>query len=252
MGDTFESSTMSTDFQPMPKSSQQKRSASDASSSSISYDNPPPETPVIKIKASSVIAVLLEKDEGVSKMGGQSNKILAFEKMQQMATDFFNQLEPPSVVGIWDLVRQAKCHDQIKQVCGVSRLQIVGAPLNLTYEESNAAAFAAGNLQDFIMKLVLSIGRLSVKEVIEIVDVVSTTDYSTLPAHFSFCDTDVVRFQASSSSVDFKLVFQECPPTSSSIPNIGNKTRLNIDLSPCALTLDPGFVDRIYMLFFYR
>lgn len=252
MGDTFESSTMSTDFQPMPKSSQQKRSASDACSSSISYDNPPPETPVIKIKASSVIAVLLEKDEGVSKMGGQSNKVLAFEKMQQMATDFFNQLEPPSVVGIWDLVRQAKCHDQIKQVCGVSRLQIVGAPLNLTYEESNAAAFAAGNLQDFIMKLVLSIGRLSVKEVIEIVDVVSTTDYSTLPAHFSFCDTDVVRFQASSSSVDFKLVFQECPPTSSSIPNIGNKTRLNIDLSPCALTLDPGFVDRIYMLFFYR
>eukprot|EP00093_Oithona_nana_P001821 01821.XXX_5499_11495_1 [CDS] Oithona nana genome sequencing. len=223
MGDTFESSTMSTDFQPMPKSSQQKRSASDACSSSISYDNPPPETPVIKIKASSVIAVLLEKDEGVSKMGGQSNKVLAFEKMQQMATDFFNQLEPPSVVGIWDLVRQAKCHDQIKQVCGVSRLQIVGAPLNLTYEESNAAAFAAGNLQDFIMKLVLSIGRLSVKEVIEIVDVVSTTDYSTLPANFSFCDTDVVRFQASSSSVDFKLVFQEYP----------------------------GFVDRIYMLFFY-
>ena len=248
-GDAFESSTMSTDFQPMPKSSQKRSDTSIRSS--ISYDNNP-ETPVIKIKASSIIAVLLEKDEGVSKMGGQSNKVLAFEKMQQMATDFFNQLEPPSVVGIWDLVRQAKCHDQIKQVCDVSRLQIVGAPLNLTYEESNAAAFAAGNLQDFIMKLVLSIGRLSVKEVIEIVDVVSTTDYSTLPANFSFCDTDVVRFQASSSSVDFKLVFQECPPTSSSIPNIGNKTRLNIDLSPCALTLDPGFVDRIYMLFFYR
>ena len=243
-GDAFESSTMSTDFQPMPKSSQKRSDTSIRSS--ISYDNNP-ETPVIKIKASSIIAVLLEKDEGVSKMGGQSNKVLAFEKMQQMATKFFNQLEPPSVVGIWDLVRQAKCHDQIKQVCtGVSRLQIVGAPLNLTYEESNVAFSNAGNLQDFNMKLVLSIGRLSVKEVI---DVDYSTIDSTAPSKFSFCDIDVVRFQTSSSSVDFKLVFQECPTSSSA--NNGSKTRLNIDLSPCALTLDPGFVDRVYMLFFY-
>ena len=253
MGDAFESSTMSTDFQPMPKSNSQKRSDQNTRSSISFESNPATETPVIKIKASSIIAVLLEMDEGVSKMGGQSNKVSGFDKMQNMASKFFSQLEPPSVTGIWDVVRQAKYHDQIKQVCDASRLQIVGAPLNLTYEESNTS-FAAGasnyNLQDFLMKLVLSIGRLSIKEVIEVDN--STTSES-FPANFSHCDIDVVRFQASSSTVDFKLVYQECPASATTTfsSSIGNKTRLNIDLSPCALTLDPGFVDRIYMLFCY-
>ena len=119
IGDTFETSTMSTDFQPMPRS--QKRSSVEGSiRSSLSVDNSGAETPVIKVKASSVIAVLLEKDESVSKLGGEISKTLAFEKMQSMAAKFF-QIEPPAVTGIWDVVRQAKYHDQINQVCSASR-----------------------------------------------------------------------------------------------------------------------------------
>ena len=123
-------------------------------------------------------------------------------------------------------------------ICCTFRLQIIGAPLSLSYEETsgstigNQAAF--GGLSDFLMKLVLSVGRLSVKEVIE----------APAPQDSSFSsmsNLDIVRFQNSSTS-DFKLIYQECA---------GNKTRLNINLSPCSLTLDPGFVDRIYMLFFF-
>ena len=113
-------------------------------------------------------------------------------------------------------------------------MQIIGAPLSLCYEETSGSAIGNqatfGIMNDFLMKLVLSVGRLSVKEVIE----------AHVPS-FSSSNLDIIRFQNSSTS-DFKLVYQECS---------GNKTRLNIHLSPCSLSLDPGFVDRIYMLFFF-
>ena len=120
MGDNFETSTMSTDFQPMPRSQKRTSAEAEGSRSTVSVDNASAETPVIKVKASSVIAVLLEKDESVSKLGGETSKTLAFEKMQKMAANFF-KLEPPSVTGIWDVGRQAKYHDQINQVCSASR-----------------------------------------------------------------------------------------------------------------------------------
>ena len=78
------------------------------------------DTPTIKVKVSSLIAVLQEKDESVAKLGGEPDKKQGFDKMQEMADTFF-KLEPPNVSGIWDPSRQAIFHAKLAKVCSSSR-----------------------------------------------------------------------------------------------------------------------------------
>lgn len=181
-------STMSNEFHPMPKSNSRKNIA-DSIRSSVSEKT---DTPTIKVKATSLIAVLLEKDEGVAKLGGETDKKIGFAKMQEMAEAFF-KLEPPNVTGVWDPSRQATFHSKLFQVCSSSRLQIVGAPFSITYEEHNQAVFGSG----FLMRLALSVGRMSLKEVIV------APPNSPFPSY----DIDVVKFSNSSTS-DFKLTYE--------------------------------------------
>lgn len=185
-------STMSSDFQPMPKSSSLKmRQDSSIMSSVISEKT---ETPTIKVKASSLIAVLLEKDEAVAKLGGESDKKLAFAKMQNMAETFF-KLEPPTFAGVWDASRQASYHAKVSQVCSSSRLQLIGAPFSITYEEQMPVF---GGPTAFLMRLALSLGRMSLKEVI----VATSPNFPQPP-----CEIDVVKF-SNSSTADFKLTYE--------------------------------------------
>lgn len=177
---------VSTEFQPMPKVK-----SSDSSKLAVSVAaSDKTETPTIKVKALSLIAILLEKDEGVAKLGGESDKKLGFGKMHQMASDFFARFEPPSVTGVWDGPRQAFFHAKVQEVCSSSRLQLIGAPLSIVYEEQNLG---------FLMRLVLSVGRMSVKEVIV------SPEYAAFPS----CDVDVIKFTNSSTS-DFKLIYEVC------------------------------------------
>ena len=78
------------------------------------------DTPTIKVKISSLIAVLQEKDEGVSKLGGEPDKKQGCAKMQEMANTFF-KFEPPNVSGIWDTSRQASFHAKLAKFCSSSR-----------------------------------------------------------------------------------------------------------------------------------
>ena len=69
---------------------------------------------------SSLVAVLQEKDESVSKLGGELEKKQGFAKMQEMASAFF-KFEPPNVSGIWDATKQAKFHAKLATFLSSSR-----------------------------------------------------------------------------------------------------------------------------------
>ena len=86
------------------------------------------DTPTIKVKISSLIAVLQEKDEGVSKLGGEPDKKQGCAKMQEMANTFF-KFEPPNVSGIWDTSRQASFHAKLAKFCSSSRYLISFIPM---------------------------------------------------------------------------------------------------------------------------
>ena len=45
--------------------------------------------PRVVVRAVSVLATFVERDEGVAKLGGESNKSLAMDKMHEMAAKFF-------------------------------------------------------------------------------------------------------------------------------------------------------------------
>jgi hypothetical protein len=181
--------TQSTEFHPMPRVAK-KSSFMNASTVSVSEKSV---TPAIKVQASSLIAVLVEKDEGVGKLGGESNKILALEKMLTMAEKFF-KLEPPSVYGIWDLKRQEAFHAKLEDVCNVSRLQVVGAPLSVNYEEGTHVGSSFGAA--FLMKMIMTIGRVSLKEVIVPMD----------ESH-SEAKIDLIKFR-DSPNPDFRMVYE--------------------------------------------
>ena len=193
------------------------------------------DTPTIKVKVSSLIAVLQEKDESVAKLGGEPDKKQGFAKMQEMANTFF-KFEPPNVSGIWDVSRQAKIHAKLANSCSSSRLQMIGAPISICYEEQNPSVFGGPG---FLMRLVVTVGRMSLKEIIV------ATPNSPHPS----CEIDVIRFTNSSTS-DVKLTYQEIPNDGMGFKT-NTKTSIKIQLSPCIFTFDPGFVDRTYMLFFY-
>ena len=109
--------------------------------------------------------------------------------------------------------------------------------MSIIYEEQNPSVFGGAG---FLMRLVLSVGRMSLKEVI----------VSSPKSNFPSDEIDVIKFTNSSSS-DVKLVYQEIPQNDSLGFKPKTKTSIKIQLSPCIFTFDPGFVDRTYMLFFY-
>ena len=114
-------STMSTEFQPcIPKRNRNMGGGIGDASIRSSVSETKKDTPTIKVKVSSLIAVLQEKDESVAKLGGEPDKKQGFDKMQEMADTFF-KLEPPNVSGIWDPSRQAIFHAKLAKVCSSSR-----------------------------------------------------------------------------------------------------------------------------------
>ena len=51
-------------------------------------------SPRVVIRAVNLLASLIERDEGVSKLGGESTKTLAMDKMHEMAAKFFAAAAP--------------------------------------------------------------------------------------------------------------------------------------------------------------
>ena len=80
-------------------------------------------------------------------------------------------------------------------MCHSSRLQIIAAPLTVVYEEGSLSDTTFG--VNFLMKLTMSMGRLSMKEVI----------VATPGSPHASNNIDMITFTDSGSS-DFKLIYE--------------------------------------------
>lgn len=241
-GSGVDVTSRSTEFQPMPRIRRATMDSSGAAGGTSDSNL----TPTIIVKATSVIGVFLERDEAVTRMGGEATKSLAIDKMLATAAKFFS-IEPPSVSGIWDKHRQRAFHNLLSEYCAASHIQLVGAPLSLTYEEGcpDGSAFSSS----FLMRLSLTVGRCSIKEYI------STEEAS----HEAVIDVIAFDGSNSASSPDFKLTYEDVPDDCDEAEAGGRlnkgrgpvKSNISIALNACTVNFDPGFVDRIYTLMYY-
>ena len=93
------------------------------------------------------------------------------------------------------IYRQLTYHAKIEQVCNSSRLQIIAAPLTVVYEEGSLSDTTFG--VNFLLKLTMSMGRLSMKEAI----------VAPPGSPHASNNIDMITFTDSGSS-DFKLIYE--------------------------------------------
>lgn len=111
-------------------------------------------------------------------------------------------------------------------------LQLLAAPLNLSYQEGTA--IGPGLTSSYAAVTTLTLGRVSVVEVLE-----QDKDQQLLPL-LSFPHLEGVKRAAP----DMKLVCRD------SLEG-GAASNLTISIAPCSLNLDPGLLDRSYLLLHY-
>ena len=75
----------SSEFVAMPKVKRHHRRSLTSTNDNVA----PASSPRVVIRAVNLLASLVERDEGVAKLGGESNKALAMDKMHEMAAKFF-------------------------------------------------------------------------------------------------------------------------------------------------------------------
>ena len=93
------------------------------------------------------------------------------------------------------IYRQLTYHAKIEKVCNSSRLQIIAAPLTVVYEEGSLSDTTFG--VNFLLKLTMSMGRLSMKEAI----------VAPPGSPHASNNIDMITFTDSGSS-DFKLIYE--------------------------------------------
>ena len=202
------------------------------------------------MKAVCLVGVCLERDAGVTKMGGEPTRTLAFEKMHKKATAFFSSLLGDKgrhlLTGpnLWHSDRIGNLHTALYDFASGSRLQLVGTPLTLLYEEGSSDGFLASS--NFLSKTILTVGQLSVREIlpgqsqplIKLLEFIPRSREQTL------------------TTPDLKVVIRETLKegggTGESRTTTSTVSSTEVILNPCQIDFDPGIIDRTYMLANYR
>lgn len=241
--------TRSTEFVAMPKLGRRQRPLVPEEKNTDS------QSPRIVVRAASLLASLVELDEGVSKLGGESTKTLALDKMHEMAAIFFKSAtELDSARFRGKLVELAD--ELIKKVHPGSQIQIVCSPISVVHEEGKQDS-SVPFPDDFSSKTSVVFGQMLARELLWPLD-------SSLA--FGPCKPEVVpilQFDAMAGSnpyhrpPDFRLVLKDSlvddgNTDDSESSKCGSRhSTISLNLNPCTINFDPGFVDRTFMLFNY-
>ena len=135
------------------------------------------------------------------------------------------------------LIRIDKLHSALHEFAFGARLQIVGTPLTVLYEEGGALSSDFMTTANYLSKTILTIGQLSVQEV--------------LPGQAQSL-VKLLEFKANAAagqSPDLKVIVKE---TAEEGDKSGTVTNVEVVLNPCQVDLDPGLVDRTYLLANYK
>jgi len=191
-----------------------------------------PPMPRIVIRLAAVFVVLKEKDPGIQQFGGEPTKVLAFNCMRTLSQSFFEtstSLPSADKFNSW--------HADMARTLPDSHVQLVGSPLTVVYEEGTSIGPDLASAYAAITKVTL--GKMSVVECL--VECDSTRQHEIVP---------LLRFQGSTASnkhPDFKLVYKD----TFNSDDLSPVSSISLTLNPCRLEIDPGFVDRTFLLFNY-
>ncbi|TRY61083.1 hypothetical protein TCAL_14969 [Tigriopus californicus] len=200
--------------------------------------------PRIVIKVSNVIGALLEKDELLFQLGGEITKALALRKMRAQVLNFFSANFSTAT---WDQDRLDILGLELTKACTQSHVALVGYPLVVRYEEGVAMTSASRN--KFNMFLSLDINRLAIHEnlyrcgssEVESIPIIKFMQKpSNATSAYDIPESDV-RFVM--KDLKEKKVIKRNIPVQHSV--------IDLKLNPCHVDFEPGFSDRIYILFSY-
>lgn len=179
------------------------------------------------------MAVIHEKDPGVARLGGEPSRPLALSSMRRSATSLFCSPPPPPS---WEPRRLASWHSALGAATPSPHLQLVAAPLTIVYQEGTS--IGPGLASSYAAITTVTLGKVSVVEVVSPApdtaqEVVALLSFAHNP------ETDKKK------SADVKIVYKDTLDSTTPMAS------LTVSLAPCTVTLDPGLVDRTYLLLHY-
>ena len=136
------------------------------------------------------------------------------------------------------LIRIDKLHSALHEFAFGARLQIVGTPLTVLYEEGGALSSDFMTTANYLSKTILTIGQLSVQEILP-------GQAQSLVKLLEFKANAAAAGQ--SNSPDLKVIVKETAAAEEGDKS-GTVTNVEVVLNPCQVDLDPGLVDRTYLL----
>jgi len=194
-----------------------------------------PPMPRILVRLASCVGVLHMRDPGVIKLGGEPTKSLAMLAMRTSADTFFSS-QP--ALPVWEHRKLSAWHHGLGDIIGSSHMQVLACPLNIVYEEGTS--IGPGLSSNYAAMTTVTLGKVSVVE--HLVDTCNAQQ-AELVHLLKFTHLDV----PSKKAPDIKLVYKDTYDLGESVPT----STLTLTLNSCSIDLDPGFIDRTYLLLNY-
>jgi len=195
-----------------------------------------PPMPRILVRLASCVGILHMRDPGIIKLGGEPTRSLAMLAMRTSADSFF--CNHPSLP-VWEERKLSSWHHALGNSIGSSHAQILATPINIVYEEGTS--IGPGLSSNYAAITTVTLGKVSVVE--HLVDTCNAIQAELI---------HLLRFSLGESvpskkSPDVKLVYKDTYELGESVPT----STLTLALNSCSIDLDPGIVDRTYLLLNY-
>jgi len=219
----------------MPSISKSQGFLTDERTVEQQQNNQPP-MPRILVRLASCVGILHMRDPGIIKLGGEPTRSLAMLAMRTSADSFF--CNHPSLP-VWEERKLSSWHHALGNSIGSSHAQILATPINIVYEEGTS--IGPGLSSNYAAITTVTLGKVSVVE--HLVDTCNATQAELIHLlRFSLGDS-----VPSKKSPDIKLVYKDTYELGESVPT----STLTLALNSCNIDLDPGIVDRTYLLLNY-
>jgi len=202
-----------------------------------------PPVPRILVKLAGLTGVLVERDDGVSRMGGEASRSLAMEVMRAATFNYFNRVKD---MPQWEPRKLFAWHKALAASLSSSHIQLVASPVSVVYEEGTS--IGPGLASNYAAITTVTVGKLSVMEGLMECDAKPGTPIDMI---------HLLKFTSNTESTDAAFLMKKKPDVKliykDTFDSMDNSpvSNISVNLNSCTVDLDPGLVDRIYLLLNY-
>jgi len=202
----------------------------------VEQQNSQPPMPRILVRLASCVGVLHMRDPGIIKLGGEPTRSLAMLAMRTSADTFFST---ELILPAWEGRKLSNWHTSLGSRIGSSHLQVLSTPVTVVYEEGTS--IGPGLSSNYAAMTTVTLGKVSVVEYL--VDTCNS-HLGELISLLKFAHVDSLP---SKKSPDIKMVYKD----TFELGETGPTSTLALTINSCSIELDPGIIDRTYLLLNY-